>query len=244
MNRRLLVGVLFLFVFFHCRSLNAYILPTYGINDSDMNVPAEDVLAAYSAELGKLISSSRRGIFDEHRRNSKIRLTEAERDQVARHGNLIVAKEFWNYVVNLKKSLLKISAPQPSPDVPVEADLMSKVIIDKLYKISGEYGIKVSALFHNFLINSGIEKKGHCYHYVMDLKRELAKHTWRQFDMHWGTANEGVFSENNALVITARGRPFAEGIAIDAWRSAGKPFWKPVKEDSYPWVEVPNLDYD
>lgn len=244
MRRGILIGIVVPLIFFHCHILHAYRLPAYGMSEADMAIPAEEALACYRAEMGRLTSAARYGIFDKHRQNSRLRLTRAEKDSVARYSDLNVAIAFWNYVVDLKKSLLAISAPQISPEVATEADLMSKMIIDKIYRISGEYRIKVSALFHNFLINNGLEKKGHCYHYVMDLKRELAKRDWREFDIRWGTAYEGEFSENNALVITARGRPFEDGIAIDAWRSAGKPFWKPVKEDSYPWVETLNIDYD
>jgi hypothetical protein len=37
--------------------------------------------------------------------------------------------------------------------------------------------------------------------------------------------------ENNALVVTARGQRFEDGIVLDAWRRAGRLWWSPVMKD-------------
>jgi len=50
--------------------------------------------------------------------------------------------------------------------------------------------------------------------------------------LHWGAAYAGTLDENNGLVVTARNQPFENGIVLDGWRSAGRLFWSPLKEDS------------
>jgi len=125
-----------------------------------------------------------------------------------------------------------------------EADLMAKMIINKLYALSIEYQIGFSALYQNFLINTGAKKKGFCYHYVSSLQTVLLKRPWKYFALHWGVAYDRSFLENNGLVITANGAPFESGIVVDSWRTASKPYWHAVSKDSYPWKELKDTVID
>jgi len=87
-------------------------------------------------------------------------------------------------------------------------------------------------------VNQGYADKGHCYHYVQELLNALDVRTWRYFDLHWGEAYAEGFRENNSLVVTAKGAPFSDGLAIDEWRKGSRPFWKKVRNDRFPWVEA------
>jgi hypothetical protein len=45
-------------------------------------------------------------------------------------------------------------------------------------------------------------------------------------------------SENNAIVVTARGQPFKQGILLDNWRAQGHLAWTEVTRDpEYSWKE-------
>lgn len=225
-----------------CPSIGAYQLPRYCISDSDMLLPSETVLKNYKAELSGLYNPAR---LAEHRRNPKIRLRASSRGQVERFNDLTVAIAFWERAAWLKKNIISLNGvSSDNPAQISEADAIAKTVIETLYRISQKYEVAGSALIQNFLINRGIKKKGFCYHYVDDLRKALSKTAWKHFELRWGTAWEGDFRENNSLVITAKGRPFDEGIAIDAWRTAGKPFWTPVKGDRFPWVEAFNVEIE
>lgn len=232
----------FLFIAFAMPSATgAYQLPEYRIPESDGNLPAESVLENYREKIFSLDKPSR---LAEHGRNTKIRLRASSRHQVREFNDLKIAISFWERVVDLKRAILSLNGALREPAQISEANAIAKTVIETLYDISQKYGVVGSALVQNFLINRGIKEKGFCYHYVDDLRKALSKTAWKYFDIRWGTAWEGDFRENNSLVITARGRPFDEGIAIDAWRAAGKPFWTPVRGDRFPWVEAFNVELD
>lgn len=217
---------------------HAYRLPAYRIADGDRTAPAEDVLARLTAELRDMGPGVRLSRLEEHRRNPKVHLNPAERRATDRYETLVVAADFWRHVVDLKASLADLHKPSPPPQAIAEADVIAKTIIERIYTLSDEYRVVLSPLFQNFLINAGIKKKGFCYHYVDALRTSLSSQPWAMFDIRWGEAWAGTFRENNALVITARGASFESGIAIDAWRTGGRPFWTPIAGDRFPWTEA------
>jgi hypothetical protein len=235
-------SVIFILLTIIPAELSAVSLPACSVSADESNVPAEEVLANHQEgldELGRSVSLTR---LDEHRRNSKIRLTRAERRAAKDYDTLIVKIEFWEQVKDLKGSLLSMCGADPAPDVTTEADIIAKRVIDTLYSLSQEWRIGSSALFNNFLIEIGAKEKGYCYHYVTHLKNALTPLDLKHFDVRWGTAWEKTFRENNALVITVKGDSFEKGLAIDAWRMAGRPFWTKVKGDRFPWVEEFNVE--
>ena len=93
--------------------------------------------------------------------------------------------------------------------------------------------------FHNFLVNTGLKKRGLCHHWARDLGSQLAVLKLRTLQLRWGIARRGTLREHNAVVVTARGQPFERGIVLDAWRHSGRLFAGPVAGDKYPWVEDP-----
>jgi hypothetical protein len=227
---------------FTCRA-EAYLLPKHEISKTQMAMHAEQVLASFQSQMDEVMGSVRPGKLDEHERNKKIRLSRKERAVIERYRELQIPIRFWKYIVDLKTSLIELLDVKSEKAI-WEADLLAKLIIDAVYKISQEYRVDFTALFRNFEINTGDNKKGFCYHYVTDILDILTQHTWKYFSLHWGEANAKTWLENNALVITAKRKPFDSGIVFDAWRTGGKPLWKGVKEDSFQWKEAPTMLYE
>lgn len=230
------LGLAVFFLFILSASAGAYVLPEYSISDSDASILSNEALTRYISQVTQLADPAIVARLKEHEKNPKIRLTLKQRGLAAAYKKTAIAVGFWNYVVELKASLMTLQE-EKTPEISAEADLIARDVIARLYELSQKWHIGNSALFNNLLINTGIRKKGFCYHYVEELKNALSKRELTYFDLHWGTAWEGDFRENNSLVITARGKPFETGVAIDAWRTAGRPFWTAVKGDRFPWIE-------
>jgi len=220
----------------------AYHLPPYRMSPEERRVPAEETLAKYQARLDEVAKAVPLGVADARRRDYKTKIPPKAKKLMKGYDDLRDAQRFWKYVVELKGDLIALHGKGTGPKAATEADAMAKAVIQRIYDLSIEYDVAFSALVHNTLINLGIKKKGFCYHYVNDLRNALRKYSWRYYDLHWGEAWGRSYFENNALVVTAKGADFKTGIAVDAWRSAGMPFWTPVEGDSYPWKEIFNVN--
>lgn len=217
---------------------HAYRLPEYEMTPEEAARPAEENLSLCDAKLGRIQSVVRLGIAGTRRRDYKKRLTPAQRKATADYDGTKIACDFWSYVTDLKSKLAGLHRDPNDPEVKSESDAMAKTIVQKIYELSQEYDVAFSAIVQNILVNKGKRKKGHCYHYVSDIRAELWKRRWRMFDLYWGEAWPDTYRENNALVITAKGKPFETGIAVDSWRTAGKPFWTEVRGDRFPWEDA------
>lgn len=104
--------------------------------------------------------------------------------------------------------------------------------------LAQEYKVVSPPIFHNLLVNAGIKKRGLCFEWCDDLCRYLHNRNYKSFDLHPAGSSIGDYwHEHNALVITAKGQPFSEGIILDGWRNSGELFFAPVHEDrNYDWV--------
>ncbi len=217
----------------------AYRMPAYHIAPGDWERPAEEVFGEYAERMDAIASAARLSELETHRRCHHCRLNRKEREAYGNYTALKVPHRFWLYVVDLKEDLMAMTE---EGEAEVEADLLAKKIIQKLYDLSNEYQIAGSALIHNLLVNAGAKEKGFCYHYADALQEMLTKDRWRYFEFRWGAAYDRTFLENNGVVITAKGRPFESGIVIDPWRTASRPYWHAVADDRYPWVEVKDVE--
>ena len=126
-----------------------------------------------------------------------------------------------------------------SPDVNTdEATAVSVAAHNTSRQLAREYRFVKPPDFHNFLIHIGVRQRGFCYDWVRDIGARLEELKPRTLTLHWGAALAGTWRENNCLVITARGRPFNEGIIIDGWRKSSPLWWRPVDKDhKYVWHE-------
>jgi hypothetical protein len=105
-------------------------------------------------------------------------------------------------------------------------------------RLKHEYRIVGPAIFQNGLVNLGLREKGLCYHWTEDLLREMRRLDLKTLQIHWVVSHPGDFLESNALVLTPRGRPFTDGIVLDAWRHAGDLYWNATAVDrAFAWQE-------
>lgn len=125
-------------------------------------------------------------------------------------------------------------------DIPKsEADKLSNEIFNKTVQLGREFKLTSPPEFHNFLVNIGVRKKGLCYHWSDALYLYFVSKKYPHYSFRLVGANIGeYFSEHNAVVVTAKGKPVKSGILIDPWRHSGKLYFSKVNEDKkYEWIE-------
>ena len=131
-------------------------------------------------------------------------------------------------VIDLRDALVALA---PRTVDPYEAELLSMTAHTMSRSLAREYGVTGDPAVHNFLINVGAKKRGICADYTHDIGARLEELHFKTLILHWGAAYAKETDENNALVVTARNQPFADGIVLDGWRRGGRLFWCPVKND-------------
>jgi hypothetical protein len=127
-----------------------------------------------------------------------------------------------------------------SPTVRVdEAERLAQCAYVTSRRLAREYRVVFPPALNNILVNTGARKRGLCYQWTEDLLLELDALKLETLELHWGEAFARTFSENNGVVVTAKGQPFAQGIVLDAWRYQGRLYWGPVRKDpeQYKWTE-------
>jgi hypothetical protein len=127
-----------------------------------------------------------------------------------------------------------------SPSVRVdEAERLAQCAYVTSRQLAREYRVVFPPALNNILINTGARKRGLCYQWTEDLLHQLDALKLETLELHWGEAFARTFSENNGVVVTAKGQPFAQGIVLDAWRYQGRLYWGPVRKDpeKYEWKE-------
>ncbi|WP_037940739.1 hypothetical protein [Sulfurospirillum arcachonense] len=118
-----------------------------------------------------------------------------------------------------------------------EAQALSYQMIKQSEKLTKEYHLVSPPLYHNFLVNIGIKKRGLCWHFAYDMLEHAKKQNLNNFDYYIGGANiNDYWQEHNSLVITCKGCSFDEGILIDPWRNSGKLYFSKINNDhDYKW---------
>ena len=138
----------------------------------------------------------------------------------------------------------ELRALDPSVDER-EADLLATTAAVKCTELAREYKPLLVSWLNNNLVNSGFRPRGLCWHWRDDLFPHLHRLHLQTLDLHLATAKRGSFFEHSAIVVTAAGRPFSEGIVLDPWRSGGSLFWEKVSSDRHPWEPLaPELTPD
>ncbi len=138
------------------------------------------------------------------------------------------------------KAQLRTKLAMLSPSVRVdEAERLAQSAYVTSRRLAREYRVVFPPALNNILINTGTRKRGLCYQWTEDIMRELDALKLETLELHWGEAFARTFSENNGVVVTAKGQPFSQGIVLDAWRYQGRLYWGPVRKDPehYPWKE-------
>lgn len=125
-----------------------------------------------------------------------------------------------------------------SPAVhPDEAARVAATVYNAADQLRHEYGVVWPPLFNNFLVNSGIRKRGLCFQWAEDLLAALDGLKLASLELHWGEGYAGTWQESNCVVVTAKGQLFNTGIILDCWRHSGHLYWTAVTSDKVPWVE-------
>ena len=121
---------------------------------------------------------------------------------------------------------------------PAEARRLADTAVRAGGELAEKYRVSLPAPEHNLLINMGLRERGLCWQWTWDLSGALAPLRVQTFDLHWGVSNFDRFNEHNSVVVTPRGRPFAEGILLDPWRLGGQiSFFAVTKDPEYKWIE-------
>lgn len=118
-----------------------------------------------------------------------------------------------------------------------ESMKLSRDIFHKTQQLTKEFELTSPPLWHNFLVNIGLRKKGLCFDWSDALYLHLRKQHYVHYEFHLVGANIGeYFLEHNALVIISKDGNIEDGIIIDPWRNSGKLYFSKVKNDTkYKW---------
>lgn len=175
-------------------------------------------------------------------------LKTSQRKKKAEYLNLKKSVKFWGQVAKLKKDLVK-NYLDHYPDTSLEekekmereADGLAFNLIQGIERLQAEYKIHTFPLIHNFLIDIKLAKRGACKHWAEDLLKVVNSVEHPHFTSYWAEAHPGKMTEHNVAVLAPRGIPFDQGILIDPWRTAGKPYWDLVEKDNHPWQVWPGF---
>ncbi len=138
-----------------------------------------------------------------------------------------------NGVENLRNHIVAL-APTVRRDEALRVAMSAYATADQLRQ---EYRVVGPPLFHNFLVNSGIRKRGLCFEWAEDLLAHLDALRCSSVEFHWAEARAGTLREHNCVVVTAKGQPFRSGIVLDCWRHSGHLYCSSMDADHYPWME-------
>ena len=91
----------------------------------------------------------------------------------------------------------------------------------------------------NWLVKRGARQGGYCFQYSTEVLRRLEALELKTVEFHWAETNPGTIAENNAIVVTAIGQPFEQGVLLDSWRSQPNLTWTQVRLDPeyHQWKE-------
>ncbi len=125
-----------------------------------------------------------------------------------------------------------------SPSVaPAEATLAAETAHAYSLELADEYRVVRPAILHNMLVNVGLRQRGLCFQWADDLSAKLQSLHLQTLQLHRAVARLDTRREHNAVVLTACGQPFDQGIVLDAWRHSGRLYWGDLAQDKYPWRE-------
>jgi hypothetical protein len=121
-----------------------------------------------------------------------------------------------------------------------EAGFLAATAIQHPLALAQQYRAVRPPWLHNMLVNSGHRERGLCYHWANDLFVQLKERPLHSLDLHLAVAHMDTRREHNAVIVTARGQPFATGLVLDGWRRSGRLWSGPVVTDKYPWQPLPH----
>ena len=135
----------------------------------------------------------------------------------------------------LEKELLSMNADISE----AEANKLSKEMTAFSLKLKQQYDLVSPPLFHNFLVNIGVKKRGLCWQFAYDMLKHVKTLHLQSFDYYIGGANiNDYWQEHNTLVVTCKGCRFEDGVLLDPWRNSGILYFSKLKNDkNYSWKQ-------
>lgn len=122
----------------------------------------------------------------------------------------------------------------------VEAERAAHVLVQAVEEARLAGRLEGGAVRRNLAVNLGWHDWGLCWHWAELLGRRLKEEEFHTLRFHWGCAHAGsTLREHNAVVLTAPGQKFADGLVVDPWRKGGQLTWILVSQDRYPWKHEP-----
>jgi hypothetical protein len=116
-----------------------------------------------------------------------------------------------------------------------DAQHLATAAVTTAARLRAQYGVTLAPWLHNVEVNTGTKPRGLCFHYAHDLYEALQPQVAPYWQVQFVQAKPKEILEHNAIVITARGKPWDTGIVLDGWRNAGVLYYGPVTADKYPW---------
>ncbi|MBL9130253.1 MAG: hypothetical protein JNG86_03585 [Verrucomicrobiaceae bacterium] len=120
-----------------------------------------------------------------------------------------------------------------------EAQKLATTSVERAHELNRQWQPAQLPWMNNFFVNTGLRQNGLCYQWREAMYPPLHQLHLRTFDLHLASARRATLREHNAIVVTARGQSFEDGIVLDAWRSGGILKWARIKGDHYPWKPLP-----
>ncbi len=137
-------------------------------------------------------------------------------------------------IIALAEKLTQLDATVNS----TEARRAAEIAVRYPLKLAKQWHATSPAVINNVLINTGIHSRGLCFQWADDLTAKLMTLDLQTLELHRGVAHLGTKHEHSCVVLTAVAQDFTNGVALDAWRQAGRLNWSPLLIDKYPWKEV------
>jgi len=116
-----------------------------------------------------------------------------------------------------------------------EALKLAKCAQLSMNELRRDYRVVWPPVLQIVLIYYRYRDQGYCFQWTDSLYARMKSLKLRTLDVDRAIAYEDGRSENNCVVVKARGRPLREALVIDGWRYSGRLAWLPVSKDHYPW---------
>lgn len=235
-NIKVLFVCLFLSVFFSNTPVFAH--------DDASTIPSQryQSLKNELAEIRKTEGAYTMELFESNNPKTWQALNRKQKKQRAHYHEVKKLFWFWSQVYHLQKELLARYA-HFYPDAAIvqkiglerESGELALSLIKGIGRLKKQYKMTSFPIVHNLLMEVKIRKRGACKHWAEDLLKIIESVDRNYFTAYWGEAHPGTILEHNVAVLVPKGVDFKEGLLVDPWRMAGKPFWIVVKEDHLDW---------
>lgn len=238
LNQRFLLIFLF-FIFISNVSL-AFDQPYAPVHTDNFQQEYQSITKKYNHLLSqlskrkknKLIKQRKRKFLKKNRTYNYLNETQKQ---------IVYQKDYLDKIRDFKSRLTKLYIQKANhsfskEELEKEALKLALTTYDKVVSLKQQYKSFPVPILHNLFIDLSFKKRGACKHWAEDLLKHLRSIDRKFFTVTWGEANPKKMTEHNVAVIYPNTGEFKNGLIVDPWRTAGKPYWIEVKKDKkYKW---------